>query len=103
MKREEYLEKLQLTLEESDFGPVEEAISYFNEILEDLIQEEGMDEEAAIATPALTTVWNGQREVGRQAAKALVDRLSGIEVHGDQDLITPELHIRQSTSALRET
>ncbi|MHB2263737.1 LacI family DNA-binding transcriptional regulator [Aliihoeflea sp. PC F10.4] len=56
-------------------------------------------EEAAIATPALTTVWNGQREVGRQAAKALVDRLSGVEVHGDQDLITPELHIRQSTSA----
>ena len=50
MKREEYLEKLQLTLEESDFGPVEEAISYFNEILEDRIQEEGMDEEAAIAT-----------------------------------------------------
>ncbi|MFN3765234.1 MAG: substrate-binding domain-containing protein, partial [Aliihoeflea sp.] len=56
-------------------------------------------EEAAIATPALTTVWNGQREVGRQAAKALLDRLSGIEVHGDQDLITPELHVRQSTSA----
>lgn len=59
-------------------------------------------EEAAIATPALTTVWNGQREVGRQAAKALVDRLAGIEVHGDQDLITPELHIRQSTSAPSE-
>ena len=56
-------------------------------------------EEAAIAMPALTTVWNGQREVGRQAAKALLDRLSGIEIHGDQDLITPELRIRQSTSA----
>lgn len=28
-------------------------------------------EEAAIATPALTTVWNGQREVGRRAARAL--------------------------------
>jgi DNA-binding LacI/PurR family transcriptional regulator len=34
-------------------------------------------EEAAIATPALTTVWNGQREVGRRAARALLDRLTG--------------------------
>ena len=33
-------------------------------------------EEAAIATPALTTVWNGQREVGRRAARALLDRLT---------------------------
>ncbi|TKT77682.1 LacI family DNA-binding transcriptional regulator [Aquamicrobium sp. LC103] len=54
-------------------------------------------EEAAIATPALTTVWNGQREVGRLAARALIDRLNGIEVHGGQKLIRPELHIRQST------
>ncbi len=50
MKKQDYLNQLQLTLEASDFGPVEEAISYFNEILEDRIQEEGMDEEAAIAT-----------------------------------------------------
>ena len=34
-------------------------------------------EEAAIATPALTTVWNGQREVGRRAARALLDKLNG--------------------------
>jgi len=54
-------------------------------------------EEAAIATPALTTVWNGQREVGRRAARALLDRLSGEEVHVATDLIRPELHIRQST------
>ena len=54
-------------------------------------------EEAAIATPALTTVWNGQREVGRRAARALLDRLNGIEVHGGQELIRPELHVRQST------
>jgi DNA-binding LacI/PurR family transcriptional regulator len=54
-------------------------------------------EEAAIATPALTTVWNGQREVGRRAARALLDRLAGIEVHGGQELIRPELHVRQST------
>ena len=54
-------------------------------------------EEAAIATPALTTVWNGQREVGRRAARPLLDRLNGVEVHGGQELIRPELHVRQST------
>jgi hypothetical protein len=37
-------------------------------------------EEAAIATPALTTVWNGQREVGRRAARVLLDRLNGAAV-----------------------
>ena len=59
-------------------------------------------EEAAIATPALTTVWNGQREVGRRAARTLLDRLNGVEVHGGQELIRPELHIRQSTGQPRE-
>jgi DNA-binding LacI/PurR family transcriptional regulator len=54
-------------------------------------------EEAAIATPALTTVWNGQREVGRRAARTLLDRLTGKEVKGGQELIRPELHIRQTT------
>lgn len=56
-------------------------------------------EEAAIATPALTTVWNGQREVGRRAALALLERLNGGEVSAEQDLIHPELHVRNSTSA----
>ncbi|MCV0393975.1 MAG: LacI family transcriptional regulator [Rhizobiaceae bacterium] len=54
-------------------------------------------EEAAIATPALTTVWNGQREVGRRAALALLDRLGGAPAHATQELIRPELHVRQST------
>jgi DNA-binding LacI/PurR family transcriptional regulator len=54
-------------------------------------------EEAAIATPALTTVWNGQREVGRRAARALLDRLAGETVKASQELIRPELHVRQST------
>jgi DNA-binding LacI/PurR family transcriptional regulator len=54
-------------------------------------------EEAAIATPALTTVWNGQREVGRRAARALLDKLSGTMVKPSQELIKPELHVRQST------
>ena len=57
-------------------------------------------EEAAIATPALTTVWNGQREVGRRAARALLDLLNGIEVKNGHDLIKPELHIRQSTGRM---
>ncbi|HHZ10434.1 MAG TPA: substrate-binding domain-containing protein [Rhizobiales bacterium] len=55
-------------------------------------------EEAAIATPALTTVWNGQREVGRRAARVLLDRLNGAAVRASQELIRPELHVRQSTS-----
>ncbi|MFC6488083.1 LacI family DNA-binding transcriptional regulator [Nitratireductor sp. GCM10026969] len=54
-------------------------------------------EEAAIATPALTTVWNGQREVGRRAARVLLDRLNGADVNPTQELIKPELHVRQST------
>lgn len=59
-------------------------------------------EEAAIATPALTTVWNGQREVGRRAALALLDLLNGREILGEQELIKPELHIRQSTGRPKE-
>lgn len=56
-------------------------------------------EESAIATPALTTVWNGQRDVGHRAARALLDRLTGKDVKGRQELIRPELHIRQTTGA----
>jgi DNA-binding LacI/PurR family transcriptional regulator len=59
-------------------------------------------EEAAIATPALTTVWNGQREVGRRAARVLLDRLNGAELEPIQELIKPELHIRQSTGKPHE-
>ena len=58
-------------------------------------------EEAAIATPALTTVWNGQREVGRRAARALLDLLNGVEVQNGHDLTKPELHIRQSTGRVK--
>lgn len=58
-------------------------------------------EEAAIATPALTTVWNGQREVGRRAARVLLDRLNGAEIELSQELIRPELHVRGSTAAPR--
>lgn len=56
-------------------------------------------EEASIATPALTTVWNGQREVGRKAAAALLARLAGETVPAAQEMIHPELRVRASTAA----
>lgn len=56
-------------------------------------------EEAHIATPALTTVSNGQAEVGRNAARALLDRIEKKKpVTGALHLIRPELQIRQSTA-----
>jgi DNA-binding LacI/PurR family transcriptional regulator len=55
-------------------------------------------EEAEIAMPSLTTVWNGQREVGRKAARALLDRITGTATIFKPELIVPELRIRQSTS-----
>ena len=33
----------------------------------------------------------------RRAARALLDRLNGVKIHGGQELIRPELHVRQST------
>ena len=59
-------------------------------------------EEAAIAMPPLTTVWNGQREVGRRAARIMVERITGVDVDTHQDLIHPELHVRQSTGKPKE-
>ncbi len=59
-------------------------------------------EEAQIATPALTTVCNGQREVGRRAASALLDKLNGRQVCPSQELIKPKLHVRQSTGKPKE-
>src|SRR5690606_9833782 len=58
-------------------------------------------EEASIATPALTTVWNGQSEVGRLAARALLDRLAGSHEPDGIHLIKPEMRIRQSTGIYR--
>ncbi len=58
-------------------------------------------EEATIATPALTTVWNGQSEVGRLAARALLDRLADSHEPDGIHLIRPEMRIRQSTGPVR--
>jgi DNA-binding LacI/PurR family transcriptional regulator len=58
-------------------------------------------EEASIATPALTTVWNGQSEVGRLAARALLDRLAGSHDPDGLHLIKPEMRIRQSSGPMK--
>lgn len=54
--------------------------------------------EAEIAAPTLTTVWNGQQEVGRLAARSILATLSGEDPPREKVLIAPELRIRQSTS-----
>jgi DNA-binding LacI/PurR family transcriptional regulator len=55
-------------------------------------------DEAAIAMPPLTTVANGQSEVGRSAADALLSRLTGQPSDGRVVLIRPELKIRSSST-----
>lgn len=55
--------------------------------------------EAEIAAPALTTVWNGQQEVGRLAARTMLAILSGEDPPREKVLIAPELRIRESTCA----
>ncbi|WP_078707184.1 LacI family DNA-binding transcriptional regulator [Consotaella salsifontis] len=54
-------------------------------------------EEAEIATPSLTTVANGQSEVGRLAARSLLARLQGEDIPLGTQLITPTLRIRSSS------
>jgi DNA-binding LacI/PurR family transcriptional regulator len=53
--------------------------------------------EAEIASPALTTVWNGQQEAGRLAARTMIAILSGEAPPRERVLIAPELRIREST------
>lgn len=53
--------------------------------------------EAEIAAPALTTVWNGQQEVGRLAARAMLTILAGEEQPREKILIAPQLRVREST------
>ena len=49
MKREEYLNRLRLSLQSDGFEQVEEAIAYFNDLLEDHMAEEGLEEEQAVS------------------------------------------------------
>lgn len=50
MKRDEYLSRLRLSLSQDGFEQVEEAIAYFDDLLQDRMADEGLDEEAATAT-----------------------------------------------------
>ncbi|MBO0661593.1 LacI family transcriptional regulator [Jiella sp. MQZ9-1] len=56
-------------------------------------------DEAEIATPPLTTVSNGQSEVGECSARALIDRLQGTTASEQTTLIQPELKVRRSCGA----
>ncbi len=56
--------------------------------------------EAEIAAPALTSVWNGQEEVGKRAARAMISILAGNEPTRERVLIEPQLRIRDSTCSL---
>lgn len=56
--------------------------------------------EAEISAPTLTTVWNGQQEAGRLAARSIISTLSGEKDREPETLsgrlIEPELKVRQS-------
>jgi DNA-binding LacI/PurR family transcriptional regulator len=53
--------------------------------------------EAEITFPALTTVWNGQQEVGRLAAKTMTAIIAGERPPRERVLIAPQLRVRNST------
>ena len=53
--------------------------------------------EAADWTPALTSVWNGQQEVGRLAADRLADMIAGNASAAGTTLVTPQLRIRETS------
>lgn len=60
-------------------------------------------EEASVWSPSLTTVWNGQQEVGRRSALMLYDILEGRHPEAPRQLVRPELRIRESTAPPRLT
>lgn len=70
MKREEYLKDLKLKLEQDDFAQVEEAITYFNDLLEDRMADEGMDEDAAVASMEPVDKVAAQLREGPEKARA---------------------------------
>ncbi len=54
-------------------------------------------DEASVWSPGLTTVWNGQQEVGRLAAQTLVDIVAGRRPEEMRALVKPELRLRETT------
>ena len=54
-------------------------------------------DEASVWSPGLTSVWNGQQEVGRLAALTLLDVVAGHPPHDMRVLVEPELRVRETT------
>lgn len=54
-------------------------------------------DEASVWSPGLTSVWNGQQEVGRLAALTLLDVVAGHPPADLRVLVAPELRIRETT------
>jgi DNA-binding LacI/PurR family transcriptional regulator len=53
--------------------------------------------EAGEWSPALTSVWNGQQEVGRLAADVLGNLIAGRKPAVQRMLVTPELRVRETS------
>ncbi len=53
-------------------------------------------DEASVWSPGLTTVWNGQQEVGRIAAQTLLDVVGGHPPQEMRVLVKPELRVRET-------
>ena len=54
-------------------------------------------DEASAWSPALTSVWNGQQDVGRLAARTLLDVVAGKRPREMRMLVRPELHVRETS------
>jgi LacI family transcriptional regulator len=54
-------------------------------------------DEASVWSPGLTSVWNGQQEVGRLAALTLLDVIAGKTPDEMRVLVKPELRLRETT------
>ncbi len=58
-------------------------------------------DEASVWSPGLTSVWNGQQEVGRIAALTLLDVVAGKQPEEMRVLVTPELRLRETVARPR--
>ena len=56
-------------------------------------------EEASYAAPPLTTVYDGHHEIGRLAARALYEKITGAEVEEQPTTVAPKLVVRASSGA----
>ncbi|TBW40782.1 LacI family transcriptional regulator [Siculibacillus lacustris] len=55
-------------------------------------------DEASVWSPGLTSVWNGQQEVGRIAALTLIDVIAGRAPEQTRVLVHPELRLRETVT-----